>query len=92
MNQTFRVQWCQTLTSSIQVYNGVKQGGWSCIRTLINICEQFALDYDISFNCTKSQLLVLKLDFLMFLLVAFMLMDNILKFLNVQCTLVNCEV
>ena len=27
MNQTLRVQWCQTLTSSFKVYNGVKQGG-----------------------------------------------------------------
>ena len=26
MNQTLRVQWCQTLTSSFQVCNGVKQG------------------------------------------------------------------
>ena len=29
----------------------------SDIRTLINVCEQFALDYDITFNGTKSQLL-----------------------------------
>ena len=28
----------------------------SGIRTLINVCEQFALDYDITFNGTKSQL------------------------------------
>ena len=27
MNQTLRVQWYQTLTSSFQVCNGVKQGG-----------------------------------------------------------------
>ena len=27
MNQTLRVQWCQTLTSSFKVCNGVKQGG-----------------------------------------------------------------
>ena len=55
----------------------------SGIRTLINVCEQFALDYDITFNGTKSQLMFLKVDFLMFLLVAFMLMDNMLKFLSV---------
>ena len=135
MNQTLRVQWCQTLTSSFKVCNGVKQGGVlspilfavyvdsllgrleqsgvgchigghfvgalayaddvtlvapsrSGIRTLINVCEQFALDYDITFNGTKSQLMFLNVDFLMFLLVAFMLMDNMLKFLSVQCTLV----
>ena len=127
MNQTLRVQWCQTLTSSFKVCNGVKQGvvlspilfavyvdsllgrlEQSCvgchigghfvgalvyasrsgIRTLINVCKQFALDYDITFNGTKSQLMFLKVDFLMFLLVAFMLMDNMLKFLSVQCTLV----
>ena len=29
----------------------------SGIRTLINVCEQFALDYDITFNGTKSQLM-----------------------------------
>ena len=44
----------------------------SGIRTLINVCEQFALDYDITFNATKSQPMFLKVDFLMFLLVAFM--------------------
>ena len=135
MNQTLRVQWCQTLTSCFKVCNGVKQGGVlspilfavyvdsllgrleqsgvgchigghfvgalayaddvtlvapsrSGIRTLINVCEQFALDYDITFNGTKSQLMFLKVDFLTFLLVAFMLMDNMLKFLSVQCTLV----
>ena len=38
----------------------------SGIRTLINFCEQFALDYDITFNGTKSQLMFLKVDFLMF--------------------------
>ena len=27
MNQTLRVQWCQTLTSSFKVCTGVKQGG-----------------------------------------------------------------
>ena len=27
MNQTLRVQWCHTLTSSFKVCNGVKQGG-----------------------------------------------------------------
>ena len=27
MNQTLRVQWCQTLTSSFKLCNGVKQGG-----------------------------------------------------------------
>ena len=27
MNQNLRVQWCQTLTSSFIVCNGVKQGG-----------------------------------------------------------------
>ena len=26
MNQTLRVQWCQTLTSSVKVCNGVNQG------------------------------------------------------------------
>ena len=30
---------------------------------------------------------VLKVDYLMFLLVAFMLIDNMLKFLSVQCTI-----
>ena len=60
----------------------------SGIRTLIKGCEQFALDYDITFNGTKSQLLFLNVDFLMFLLVAFMLMDNMVEFLSVQCTLV----
>ena len=60
----------------------------SGMRTLINVCEQLALDYDITFNGTKSQLMFLKVDFLMFLLVAFMLMDNMVKFLSVQCTLV----
>ena len=60
----------------------------SGIRTLINVCEQFALDYDITFNGTKSLLMFLKVNFLMFLLVAFMLMDTMLKFLSVQCTLV----
>ena len=135
MNQTLRVQWCQTLTSSFKVCNGVKQGGVlspilfavyvdsllgrleqsgvgchigghfvgvlayaddvtlvapsrSGTRTLINVCEHFALDYDITFNGTKSQQMFLKVDFLMFLLVAFMLMDNMLKFLSVQLTLV----
>ena len=29
----------------------------SGIRTLINVCEQFALHYDITFNGTKSQLM-----------------------------------
>ena len=128
MNQTLTVQWCQTLTSSGKVCNGVKQGvvlfpilfvvyvdsllsgleqiGVGChigghfvgalgyaddvtlvapsrsgIRTLINVCEQFALG-------TKSQFRFLKVDFIMFLLVAFMLMGNMLKFLIVQCTLV----
>ena len=104
MNQTLRVQWCQTLTCSFKVCNGVKQGGVlspilfavyvdslfgrleqsgvgchigghfvgalayaddvtlvapsrSGVRTLINVCEQFALDYDITFNGTKSQLM-----------------------------------
>ena len=33
---------------------------WSGIRTLINVCEQFALDYDITFNGTKSQLMFFK--------------------------------
>ena len=61
---------------------------WSGIRTLSNVCEQFTLHYDITFNDTKSKLLFLKVDFLMFLLVAFMLMDNMLKFQSVQCTLV----
>ena len=113
MNQTFRVQWCQTLTSGLNVCHGVKQSGVlshilfavyvdslhgrleqsgvgchigghfvgalayandvtlvassrSGIRTLINVCEQFALDYNITFNGTKSQLMVfLKVDFLM---------------------------
>ena len=107
MNQTLRVQWCQTLTSSFKVCNGVKRGGVlspilfavyvdsllgrleqsgvgchigghfvgalayaddvtlvapsrSGIRTLINVCEQFALDYDITFNGTKSQLMFFK--------------------------------
>ena len=60
----------------------------SGIRNLINVCEQFAHDNDSTFNGTKSQLMFLKVDFLMFLLVAFMLMDNMLKFLSVQCTLV----
>ena len=32
----------------------------SGIRTLINVCEQFALDYDITFNGTKSQLMFFK--------------------------------
>ena len=36
----------------------------------------------------KSITVFLKVDFLMFLLVAFMLMDNMLQFLSVQCTLV----
>ena len=104
MNQTMRVQWCQTPTSSFNVCNSVKQGGVLCpilfavyvdsllgrrdksgmgchvgghfvgdlayadgvtlvapsrsgIRTLINVCEQFALDYDITFNGTKRQLM-----------------------------------
>ena len=61
---------------------------WSGIRTLINVCEQFAFDYDITLNGTKSQRMFLKVDFLMFLLVAFMLMDNMLKFLSVKCSLV----
>ena len=26
MNQTLRVQWCQTLASSLKLFNGVKQG------------------------------------------------------------------
>ena len=60
----------------------------SGIRTLCNICEHLALDYDITFNGTKCQLMFLKVDLLMFLLVAFMLMDNMKKFLSVQCTLV----
>ena len=30
---------------------------WSGIHTLINVSEQFTLDYDITFNGTKSQLL-----------------------------------
>ena len=30
----------------------------SGIRTLIIVCEQFALDYDITFNGTKSQLII----------------------------------
>ena len=51
----------------------------SGIRTLINIFEQFVFDYDITFNGTKCKLLFLKVDFLMVLLVAFMLMDNILE-------------
>ena len=55
----------------------------SGIPTLINVCEQFALDYDITFNGTKSQLMFLKVDFLMFLLVDLMLMDYMLKFLSV---------
>ena len=55
----------------------------SGIRTIINVCEQFTLYYAITFNRTKSQLMFLKVDFLMFLLVAFMLMDNMLKFLSV---------
>ena len=32
----------------------------SGIRTLINVCEQFSLDYEITFNGTKSQLLLFK--------------------------------
>ena len=60
----------------------------SGIRILINVCEQFALDYDITFNGTKSKIMFLKVDFLMFLLVAFMLLNNMLKFLSVQCTLI----
>ena len=60
----------------------------SGIRTLISVCEQFALDYDITFNCTKCKLIYfLNYDFLMFLLVAFMLMGNMLKFHCMQCTL-----
>ena len=102
MNQTLRVQWCQTLTSSFKVCNGVKQGGvlspilfvvyvdsllgrlgarwckfshrrtfclvlWLMLMTLHWLCQinkiyilllmfvkQFALDYDITFNCTKK--------------------------------------
>ena len=42
----------------------------------------------LTFNGNKNQQMFLKIDFLMFLLVAFMLMDNMLKFLSVQCTLV----
>ena len=104
INQTLRVQWCQTLTSSFKVCNCVNQGGVlspilfgvyvdsllgileqrcvgchiighfvealayaddvrlvapcrSGICTLITVCEQFSLDYDITFNGTKSQLL-----------------------------------
>ena len=104
MNQTLRVQWCQTLASSFKVCNDVKQGGVlslilfavyvdsllgrleqsgvgchigghlvgtlayaddvtlvargrSGIRTLINVCQQFALDNDITSNGTKSQLM-----------------------------------
>ena len=98
MNQTLRVQWCQTLTSSFKVCNGVKQGGVlspilfavyvdsllgrleqsgvgchigghfvgalayaGCAKsvryTYSYQCEQFALDYDITFNGTKSQLM-----------------------------------
>ena len=59
----------------------------SRMPTLINVCEQFVLYYDITFNDTKSHLLFLKVDFIMFLLAVFMLMDNMLKFLSVQCTL-----
>ena len=59
----------------------------SGIRTLINVCEQFALDYDITFNGTKSQLMFLMVDFLMFLRVTFMLIGIVLKSLSVQCTL-----
>ena len=40
----------------------------SGIRILINVCEQFELDYDITFNGTKRQITFLKVDFLMFLL------------------------
>ena len=58
----------------------------SGIRTHINVCEQFALDHDITFNGTKSQFMFLEVDFLMFLPVDFMIMDNM--FLSVQCTLV----
>ena len=107
MNQILRVQWCQTLTSSFKVCNGVKQSGdlspmlfsvyvdsllgrleqsgvgydigghfvgalayaddvtlvgpsRSGIHTLINVCEQFARDYDITFNGTKHQLMFFK--------------------------------
>ena len=58
----------------------------SGVRTLNNVCEQFVLDYTININGTKIQLLLLSVDFLMFLLVAFILIDNMLKFLSVQCT------
>ena len=44
----------------------------SGIRTLINVCEQYALDYDINFNGTKSQKLFLKVDLITFPFVAFM--------------------
>ena len=38
MNQTLRVQWCQTLTSSFKVCNGVKQGGvLSPILVAVNV-------------------------------------------------------
>ena len=99
INQILIVQWCQTLTNSFKVCNGVIHGGvlspmlfavhgdslfgrleqsgvgywcssvcwWrytgcakSCLCTLINICEQFALDYDITFNGNKSQFMFLK--------------------------------
>ena len=41
MNQTLRVQWCQTLTSSLKVCNGVKQGGvclLSCLQYMLTVC------------------------------------------------------
>ena len=34
MNQSLNVQWCQALTSSFKVCNGVKQGGF-CLLSIL---------------------------------------------------------
>ena len=51
----------------------------SGVRTLINVCEYYALDCDLIFNGHISLLLFIKGIFLMLLFVAFMLMGNMLK-------------
>ena len=53
---------------------------------LINVCKLFAIEYDITLNGNKSQSF-LKVDYIMFILLAFILMDNMLMFVSIQCTL-----
>ena len=126
-----RVQWCQTITSSFKVCNGVTQGGVLSpivfavyVDSLLSRLEQSGVDchicwctslcwwrytccaksvrYTYSYQCLwtictwlwhyiqwyQKSINVLRVYFLMFLLVAFMLMDNVLKFISVQCTFV----